>query len=54
MTDRGHKFQDHLWIERGGRACLYYCDPGRAGQKGGIENRHRLIRRIVLKGRSIT
>ncbi len=53
LTDRGHEFQDHMRIERGGRTRLYYCDPGRADQKGGIENCHRLIRRIVPKGRSI-
>jgi len=28
LTDRGHEFQDHEGIERGGRTRLYYCDPG--------------------------
>lgn len=53
LTDRGHEFQNHLRIERGGRTCVYYCDPGRADQKGSIENCHRLLRRIVPKGTSI-
>lgn len=53
LTDRGHEFQNHTRIERGGRTCVYYCDPGRADQKGSIENCHRLLRRIVPKGTSI-
>lgn len=53
LTDLGHEFQDHARIERGGRTRVYYCDPGRADQKGAIENSHRLLRRIVPKGSSI-
>ena len=53
LTDRGHEFQGHERIERGGRTRVYYCDPGRADQKGSIENCHRLVRRIVPKGTSI-
>lgn len=53
LTDRGHEFQNPTRIERGGRTRVYYCDPGRADQKGAIENRHRLLRRIVPKGTSI-
>lgn len=53
LTDRGHEFGGHGRIERGGRTRLYYCDAGRADQKGSIENCHRLLRRIVPKGTSI-
>lgn len=53
LTDCGHEFQNHERIEKGGRTRVYYCDPGRADQKGAIENRHRLVRRIVPKGTSI-
>src|SRR5690606_35944705 len=53
LTDRGHEFQNPLRIERGGRTRVYYCDAGRADQKGSIENCHRLLRRIVPKGTSI-
>lgn len=53
LTDRGHEFQNHLRIEKGNRTCVYYCDAGRADQKGSIENCHRLLRRIVPKGTSV-
>lgn len=53
LTDRGHEFQNPDRIERGGRTHVYYCDAGRADQKGSIENCHRLLRRIVPKGTSI-
>lgn len=53
LTDRGHEFQNPDRIERGGRTRVYYCDAGRADQKGSIENCHRLLRRIVPKGTSV-
>lgn len=53
LSDRGHEFQDHVGIERGDRTRLYYCEPGRADQKGSIENCHRMLRRIVPKGTSL-
>ena len=53
LTDRGHEFGGHGRIERGGRTRLYYCDAGRADQKGSIENCHRVCRRIVPKGTSV-
>lgn len=53
LADRGHEFQDFGRIEKGGRTRLYYCEPGRADQKGSIENCHRLLRRIVPKGTSL-
>lgn len=53
LSDRGHEFRDFESIECGGRTRVYYCDPGRADQKGSVENRHRLLRRIVPKGTSL-
>ena len=53
LTDRGHEFQNPARIERGGRTRVYYCDPGRADQKGSIENCHSVCRRIVPKGTSV-
>lgn len=53
LSDRGHEFGGHERIEKGGRTRVYYCDPGRADQKGSIENCHRLLRRIVPKGTSL-
>lgn len=53
LSDRGHEFQDFGAIEKGGRTRLYYCEPGRADQKGSIENCHRMLRRIVPKGTSL-
>ena len=53
LSDRGHEFQDFGGIEKGGRTRLYYCEPGRADQKGSIENCHRMLRRIVPKGTSL-
>lgn len=31
---------------------IYYCDPMRSGQKGGIENAHTKLREILPKGTS--
>jgi len=53
LSDRGHEFQDHGGIEKGGRTRLYYCEPGRADQKGSIENCHRQLRRIIPKETSL-
>ena len=53
LADRGHEFQNFAGIEKAGRTRLYYCEPGRADQKGSIENCHRLLRRIVPKGTSL-
>jgi IS30 family transposase len=52
LADRGHEFQAHDRIEKAGRSKLYYCEPGRADQKGSIENCHRMVRRILPKGSS--
>lgn len=53
LADRGHEFTNFERIEGGGRTRVYYCEPGRADQKGSIENCHRLVRRIVPKGSSL-
>ena len=53
LADCGHEFQNFDAIEKDGRTRLYYCEPGRADQKGSIENCHRLLRRIVPKGTSL-
>lgn len=29
---------------------IYYCDPMRSGQKGGVENVHTMLRMILPKG----
>lgn len=56
LTDRGSEFTDPLAIEfnRSGerRSRVFYCDPQRSNQKGGIEVTHEMIRRIVPKGNS--
>jgi IS30 family transposase len=52
LADRGHEFQNHGLIEKAGRTRLYYCEPGRADQKGAIENCHRMVRRVLPKGTS--
>lgn len=53
LADRGQEFQAPQMLEAGGRTRVYYCDAGRADQKGSIENCHRLVRRIVPKGTSL-
>lgn len=54
LTDRGGEFgdPDSLESDRDGeeRANIYYCDPMRSSQKGGIENVHTMLRMIVPKG----
>ena len=56
LTDRGSEFTDPLAIEfsRDGRrrTRVFYCDPQRSNQKGGIEVTHEFIRRILPKGTS--
>ena len=56
LTDRGGKFGDLEALETGmddyRRTSIYYCDPMRSGQKGGIENVHTKLREILPKGTS--
>ena len=56
LTDRGSEFTDPASIEfdKEGkrRTYIFYCDPQRSNQKGGIEVTHEFIRRILPKGTS--
>jgi IS30 family transposase len=56
LTDRGSEFTDPLSIEFDSngkrRTRVFYCDPQRSNQKGGIEVTHEMIRRIIPKGKS--
>ena len=56
LTDRGAEFGDPDSLETGvtgiQRTNIYYCDPMRSGQKGGIEQAHTMLRMILPKGTS--
>ena len=56
LTDRGSEFGDPDALETGNegiqRTSIYYCDPMRSGQKGGIENVHTMLRNVLPKGTS--
>jgi IS30 family transposase len=56
LTDRGCEFGNPASLERGidgiQRTSIYYCDPMRSGQKGGIEQAHTMLRMILPKGTS--
>ena len=56
LTDRGSEFGDPDALEVGidgiQRSDIYYCDPMRSGQKGGIEQVHTLLRMVLPKGTS--
>lgn len=56
LTDRGSEFTDPLAVEfdKEGRrrTRVFYCDPLRSNQKGGIEVTHEFIRRKLPKGTS--
>lgn len=58
LTDRGSEFGNPVALETGingvERMSLYYCDPMRSGQKGGIEEVHTLLRMIIPKGTVFT
>lgn len=58
LTDRGSEFSDPAKLETGvngiERMSVYYCDPMRSGQKGGIEQIHTLLRMILPKGSVFT
>ncbi len=53
LTDRGSEFTDPTAIEFDAdgnrRTYVFYCDPQRSDQKGGIEVTHEFIRRILPK-----
>jgi len=55
LTDNGSEFADPKSIEfddeTGVRLCrLFYCDPGKSGQKGKIEKNHVELRKVFPKG----
>lgn len=56
LTDNGIEFSKPNDIEFNGKHVyktkLFYCDPGKSGQKGKIENNHEYIRRFIPKGNS--
>lgn len=56
LTDNGIEFSKPDDIEFNGnhvyKTKLFYCDPGKSGQKGKIENNHEYIRRFIPKGNS--
>jgi len=58
LTDRGSEFGNPDKLETGingiERMSVYYCDPMRSGQKGGIEEVHTLLRMIIPKGTVFT
>ncbi len=56
LTDRGSEFGDPEALETGihgiERSSIYYCDPMRSGQKGGLEQAHTMLRMVLPKGTS--
>ena len=54
LTDRGSEFGDPVALETGldeiKRTSIYYCDPMRSGQKGGLEQAHTMLRMVLPKG----
>ena len=54
LTDRGVEFGKPDALETGTdgviRTSIYYCDPMRSGQKGGVEEAHTLLRMVLPKG----
>lgn len=55
LTDNGSEFADPKIIEfdyeTGEKVChLFYCDPGKSGQKGKIEKNHVELRKVFPKG----
>lgn len=54
LTDNGSEFADPLSIEidkeTGEQLChVFYCDPGKSGQKGKIEKNHVELRKVFPK-----
>lgn len=58
LTDNGPEFSDEerlgaLLGESPGETRLFFCEPGRADQKGGCEKNHVEIRKLLPKGKGI-
>lgn len=58
LTDRGQEFGKPEELEKDvlghPRTSIFYCDPMRSNQKGGIENVHTMLRMILPKGTVFT
>jgi IS30 family transposase len=58
LTDMGSEFSNPSALENAKdgrhRTRVFYTDPGAPYQKGACENNHTLIRRVILKGTSLT
>ena len=58
LTDRGSEFGDPESLETGftgiQRTSIYYCDPMRSGQKGGLEQAHTMLRMILPKKQTLS
>lgn len=59
LTDNGSEFADpnciEFDLENGEKICnLFYCDPGKSGQKGKIEKNHVELRKIFPKGTDLS
>ena len=55
LTDRGTEFSAPVGIEchRGEKwTSLFYCNPNQSQQKPNVENEHRMLRKIIPKGRN--
>jgi len=58
LTDNGSEFKDPVSLEESlfeddvNRTQIFYCDPGKSYQKGGIEKNHEFIRYVLPKGSS--
>lgn len=54
LTDRGSEFGDPESLETGiegiQRSSIYFCDPMRSSQKGGLEQAHTMLRNVLPKG----
>ena len=51
LGDRGTEFSDPVTLESFAKdGKVFYCDPGKPGQKGGIERNHVEMRKILVKG----
>ena len=58
LTDNGGEFSDVFAFENGlneePETKMFFCDPNAPYQKPHVENNHRLIRRIIPKGTSLS
>ncbi len=54
LTDRDSEFGDPEALESGvkgiRRTSIYYCDPMRSGQKGGVENAYTMLCVVLPQG----